>query len=85
MLIYHVHDQVIGHEAALHTVLQAQPGGLEGTAVVQLRGDPEDAHNEDPASFSPREWREALGWMQDQLELQPTAQVTRPAVRRSAA
>lgn len=68
MLVYHPNDRVIGHEAALHTVL-AQAGQLEGTHVIRLSGQPEDAHNEDPAEFSPQEWAEAVAWMRDALEL----------------
>ena len=54
--------------AALYTALE-QGGALEGTAVVQLRGRPRDAHNENPAQFSPEEWAEALRWMRGALGL----------------
>jgi hypothetical protein len=37
--------------------------------VIQLRGRPRDAHNEDPSTFSPAEWAAAIAWMQQQLEL----------------
>ena len=37
--------------------------------VIQLRGRPRDAHNEDPSTFSSTEWATAIAWMQQQLEL----------------
>merc|ERR1711871_231257 len=48
LLVYHADDHVIGHEAALHTVLEAAgegPGGLDGTDVIELGGEPDDPHN----------------------------------------
>jgi pimeloyl-ACP methyl ester carboxylesterase len=70
LLVYHEEDEVIGHVAGLHTVIADDDGGLDRTVVIRLRGDPvQDAHNEDPAAFSPKEWREALGWMRAQLAL----------------
>lgn len=68
MLVYHPADRVIGHASALHTVL-ALAGQLDGTHVVRLSGEPDDAHNEDPADFSPQEWAEAVAWMRNALEL----------------
>ena len=67
LIIYHEADRVIGGAGLYHAL--ARVGRLEGSAVVQLRGKPVDAHNEDPADFSPAEWSDAVKWMQGRLEL----------------
>lgn len=68
MLVYHPNDRVIGHAAALHTVLE-QRGHLDGTEVIRLGGRPYDAHNEDPDVFAPVEWEAATAWMRRALHL----------------
>lgn len=84
LVIYHPEDHVIGHDAALHTALEQQPGALEGTAVIRLGGRPNDAHNEHPGDFSPREWSEAIKWMRGALGLSvPGARDARMTSRRS--
>ena len=88
LLIFHPSDHVIGHNAALHTALEQRRGALDGTVVVQLGGRPRDAHNEDPAQFSPHEWAQAIQWMRAALGLLDPA--TSPSggsipARRSAA
>ena len=37
--------------------------------MVQLKGMPSDAHNEDPALFSPNEWADVVAWIKSKLEL----------------
>ena len=80
LLIYHAADRVIGRDAALHTELERR-GALEGTAVIQLRGQPEDAHNEDPGAFSPHEWAQAVRWMKAALGLLEEASLRRSSAR----
>ena len=85
MLVYHPNDRVIGHAAALHTVLE-QRGHLDGTEVIRLGGRPYDAHNEDPDVFAPVEWEAATAWMRRALHLAgptETAPSQPPPTRRS--
>jgi len=73
MILYHADDHVIGAAGLCYELerrSKVQSTGLAGTKVVRLRGHPRDAHNEDPARFSPQEWAEAVVWMQRKLELE---------------
>ena len=74
MLFYHPDDRVIGRAAALHTALERR-GRLDGTHVIRLGGQPEDAHNDDPDDYAPVEWEAALAWMRQALHLaEPVSQ-----------
>ena len=66
MLIYHRADRVIGRAGLVYALDEA---GRQATNVIELRGRPSDAHNDDPASFSPKEWAAAVHWMRERLQL----------------